>query len=63
MSGQFDTMLGVIKKAESTITPWIDVDSGSARGYHDLLDKVRTSLVGQGVYDSAVVKLGERLAG
>lgn len=63
VSGQFDTMLGVIKKAESTITPWIDVDSGAAKGYHDLLNKVRTNLVGQGVYNSGVVNLGERLAG
>ncbi len=63
VSKQFSTMVGVIKRAEAAIKPWISVDSSAAKGYEALLGRVRAQLVGEKVYDSDVVELGERISG
>ncbi len=61
VSGQFGMMLDVIKRAESTITSWIDVDAGARANYKALLATVRSQLVSEKVYNPAVIKLGERI--
>jgi len=62
VSRSFDTMVGIIKRAEATIKPWIDVDGAEAAEYGALLDKVRAKLVSEKVYSKSIVDLGERFA-
>jgi hypothetical protein len=63
-STRFDSAMAVAARAEQDVpaSTWITIPDADHVKYVDMLDAVRTSLVGKGQYDATIVKLLEQIA-
>lgn len=62
-AGQFDRMLQLIRRADTTIPPsqWVDLDADDAVKYTLLLRESRIQLTQQGLYDKRGLKVLKRI--